>query len=1131
MLKYKYIIDNLSEKQKIMLLANLSCLSEMEYQALGIPSVKFGEFGIFCKEHYPSPVSLANSFDHELIASVCDDVYSRMSFDGINCVSVPSAKLKINPSRYALSEDPCVCAKMSGEYLAGAAKAQMAACIPDFSIRDDEAEWIDKTPNARMINEYIVNPHKKATSIAGACGAFVEAGNNVVEYGAANHKFASMVGDNTINCNGFVIRRNIPAEDTVKFILKGEICIGGSAAVIKTALNKYEKLKKAIPNGRASVDELEREVKKGSAISMETIEEALDRIIEFAHTCNNKKDLIPKYDSKSSSDLAYKAACESAVLLDNREKLLPFLGKKKKISLIGDIIVNYKGEGNENYQETANEFIQKIEGYGHKCTGFARGYTMEKERDTEEMALSSFVEGSDLCIVFVGTNPEREKYITRTEKLTLPANQIAMLDSLQPYGQKIVVVMSGNYTIEVDFAQRFAGLILAPLNIKEGVMAAIDIVLGKVCPSGKLASALYSDTHKLLLKQRAYRNTWGVQTGGFIGYRYYDTAGYSLGYHFGHGLSYTKFSYSHFNLTGNKLTFTVKNVGKMKGSEVVQIYLSVDNSPILLPKKELADYKKVELMPGEKANLSFEISPRETYDEKTGNMVSLKGKYTVYVASSLEDIKYTKQVIMGKDEISPDGKKLSSYLQSKTNIIDDKYTLEANYKLMKKNIRNIIFGIGALLLGIVLFIFTAVAGIKAVVPTIIAIILVVASMAFFALEFYDRKIAHNEERKLIDEANAEQFADADHVEVYAAGSMFVEEFDKAEAVVEDKEVHFIKENDNDYFVHVNKELTFSEACYDFNTFATEKGFKFSSDTIREIFASIASSRIIIMKDMTDEKFKTIVMLLCEYFDCPVAIDYVDSSYVNEESLLYKNNEEGQRIKTNVLKGIEDAYNEKQNIHIVALSNVEMKDISNYFVSLARYARNPSGAVSIEARNEKNNETTYVIPQNTWVILNLKAGEKVTDIPEYMADISTLARFDFNKCPTSEICGDVRKFKFYQLDYLLDKCKNVYEFSEDTWKKIDKLEEYTKLHTPYHIGNKLCTGMEKYSSTFIACEGEMSVAVDKAVAAKLLPSVIISISKNRNKDVRGLGETLDAIFGEENTTACRNALSTSGSDII
>lgn len=1159
MLKYKHIINVLTEKQKIRLLADISCLSEVEYRSLGIPSVQFANFGDWCRQKFPSPVSLANSFDHELISSVCDDVYTRMASEGINCVTVPSAKLKINPSRYALSEDPFVCGKMAGEYIASANKAKISCALPDLSIRDDEAQWLDKIPDKRVIAEYIQKPHKYAGECGACNGAIVDAGSTVPGYAEVNDDLANIAKDkDNFSVNGYSVRKNIPAEDTVHYIKNGQICIGGSAAVIKTALNKYEKLKNAIPHGRATVDELEREVQKGTAISMDSIDEALDKIIEFAFTCQATRDLKVKPDDKVTDELCYKAACKSAVLLENADKTLPITAKRRKIGIIGDIIVNYEGTDTSNLsdkiQNTAeesdekksekkknrnktedfiqNEFVERIRGYGYKTTGFARGYDMSKERDAEPCPYArDIAKKSDYVILFVGTNPESEKYITRTERITLPANQIQLLDELAEFGDKIIVVMSSNYTMEVDFAKNFAGVIFAPLNTKQGVYAAIDMVLGKASPEGKLSSTLYTDTQTLLLKSKAYRNIWNAKQGGYIGYRYYDSANYSLGYPFGYGLSYTKFAYSHISLHGRKLSLTVKNVGKMAGGELVQVYVGMDKSSLLRPKRELVEYRKVSLAPGEKKQITIDIPPFTVYDEENDKFVEEKGVYTLYVGSSLDDIRFTKKMHVGDATLSPDNKKISHYLQSESNIIDDKYTLEANYKLMKKTVRNIIFGLGALSLAAALFIFTALSGIKAPVLMIVSIVLVFASMSFFALEFYDRKMAHIEERKRIDEANEQQFADADHIDVYAAENMFIEEFDKADVVVDNQALHYVKDNDNDFFVHVNKELTFSEACYDFNTFAAEKGFKFAPDAVREIFASIASSRIVILKDTSDEQYKTLIMLLCEYFDCPISIDYVSDRYINEESVLFRDGMDGERIKTNILKGIENAYNEKQNIQILSLADVSFSDISNYFVSFARYARNPSGNISIEARNENNNETSYIIPQNTWMFIKLKNGEKICNIPEYLADISTTVKIDYTKSPASGVIADVRKFKFYQLDYLLDKCKNVYEFSEDTWKKIDKLEEYTNLHAKFHLGNKICTGIEKYSSTFIACEGEMNTAIDKAVASKLLPYVILTVNNNRNKEARGLGETLDAIFGEENTAACRNMLSTSGAEII
>ena len=103
--------------------------------------------------------------------------------------------------------------------------------------------------------------------------------------------------------------------------------------------------------------------------------------------------------------------------------------------------------------------------------------------------------------------------------------------------------------------------------------------------------------------------------------------------------------------------------------------------------------------------------------------------------------------------------------------------------------------------------------------------------------------------------------------------------------------------------------------------------------------------------------------------------------------------------------------------------------------------------------------------------------------------------------------------------------------EDTWKRIDRLEDYTNKHESYRIGNKLWVGFETYAAVYMACDGSENEALDRAVAAKLLPSVIRTVSGRIDKNERGLSETLDAIFGEDHTTACRRTVAESGAEII
>lgn len=1129
MLKYKDIIDRLSEKQKISLLADVSRLCDLEYKAAGIPCVNMGDIQEFLMKYYPSSSSLANSFDSDLIKEVASDVYKRMDREGINLVNVPSAKQKINPCRYALSEDPYAAARMSGAFIEAAKNENMSVILPDLSIRDDEADFLDKVPDKRFLHECMAEPHLYAASFGKPIGAFVDGGSLNSSYKKANEGFASFIrkneGDKTF---GFVLRRNIHKEDTVLHIKNGDICCDGSETVIKTALNKYEKLSRAIQNGRSTVDELENEVARGNALSSDDMDAACDRIIELAHLCNRGSNAGVGVSDKNI-DLIYRSVYASTVLLENKGKILPYSVKRKKVALIGDIISHYGDRSSD-----AQKFTDRLTEMGVKKCEYARGYdinTYKRDTNLQSEAIDA-VKGADIVFVFVGTDKKREKHITRSEHIVLPANQIELLDMLQEFGKKVVVVMSSNYELEADFGKCFAGFLMAPLNTEDCVFAVMNILTGAASPLGKLSSSLYDDTKTLLLKGRAYKNIWNMKVGSFLGYKLYDSEGDPPPYEFGYGLGYGNIKYQGCHFSHSQVTVNLINMGKHKDSELVCLYLGMENSKLIRPKKVLVDYKKVTLDPLGHTHVTFDLKALPVYNEKNGKMESESGTYVLYIASSPSDIKYTKRMHMGNSVFESDMARECDYLQSKTNILDDKYTLEADHKLMKKEIRNIIFGIGSLVLSITLFVFTGVSGVRATVLIGVAAALAIAAMAFLGLEFYDRKKRHDEERKMIDAANEELFEDADRMDIFMAEKMFVDEFDTSDAVVEEnREVSYVQGEEGDYLAHINKELTFADACEDLELLAGENGYKLSKDTIREIFAAISSSRIIVLNGADDEQYKNIMMLLCEYFDCPMYSDTVDASYVNEESMLFKISDDGQRSKKNILKGIESAYEEKYGIRLLSLTNVKLSDLTRYFVSFTRFARNPSSAPSIDARNENDNEISYVIPQNVWMVLNLANGESVADLPEFMADITTVISVEYTKCPAQEIHGNVRKFEYHQLDYLIEKCKNKYEFSEEVWKKFDKLEEYINLHHPVHFGNKMWTGVEKYSSSFIACGGDMDMAVDRVLASKLLPSVVIAINKGQNKEAKGLGETLDTIFGEENTSVTRSTLASYNTDIV
>ncbi|MBE6547580.1 MAG: hypothetical protein E7667_01695 [Ruminococcaceae bacterium] len=1125
MFKYNYIIEKLTDEQKIKMLTDIRYLSDIELKMLGVPGVNIASLEDYYRNVYPSPVALANSWNTQLIGDVADDIYRTMSAGYVNHAIVPNPKIKINPCRKALSEDPYLASAISGEYLKRANFLRLSTSMTGFYVKGDETEWLDDVPNDRIINNYIVDPYRRAMKMGACSGIISDASHFKHSYDGVNTALSQTVTSGAMAGNKvWYINRSASSDETVFCIVNGTICFSASDRALRAAYKRYHSLERSVKNGNTTVGELDLEIEQFRAISPEMLNKAIDGLLDFAFACSQNQvgNMIYPVNRKQ---LASVAAQESVVLLKNACDILP-LSAHAKVALMGDIL----RDGGEGVRDES-EFVDCFNSLGYECVGFAPGYNIRSEvgdnliGDAVRLASSA-----DIAVLFLGTTAAHEHYITKTNKLTLPANQLALAEAIYNTHKSVIVVMSGNYAIDIDFAKRADGFILAPLNCRDGVLAAISTITGEINPCGKLTNSLYSNTRHMLEKQHAYRTVWKNKVGPFFGYRYYDTANIDVGYPFGFGLSYTKFAYSALEVNGDTVSFAVKNSGKMAGAEIAQIYVGIEESSVIRPKKELVGFAKIHLDPGQKKTVKLKIELPKIYDTKTGMSETERGNYTVYVASAVNDIRLQKTIFGGNKPLEPQRDKLCDYLQSESNIFAGKYTLEANYKPMKKSAKNLVFGISAFILAVCILAYCMITDIDAVFFKLISAALCVAAVIFFGIEISERNQAREKARKEMDKINKQAFGDAKQVPVFAAGQMFVKEFDSIDKSVSADKPKQDNQFAAEYMAHINKQLTYSKACEEFEAFAAQRGFSFSADTVREIFCAISTSRLIVVRGMVSENFANLVHLLCEYFESPFFMDRIDSSYINEDRVLFGQAQDGSRIKRPIMLAMEAASNVKQNIHFVALDGVKTADISNYFVPFARYAGNPYSKCSISAMNQKNVPVTYYIPENLWFIINLDKDQTLDTLPGYISNIASVNDFEFARTTPSGAMTQVFSFKYYQLDYLSEKIKS-YELDEDVWKKIDRFEEYVNSHEPYHIGNKQWLGLEKYAAVFMACDGEREMAIDHAMSARLLPSVVSVLSAKISKEDRGVCETLGNIFGEENVSCSCKVIKDSGADII
>lgn len=1108
MLKYYSIINQLSEKDKIRLLTDINCLSNKEFKVLGIPEIKIAEADNYCQDIYPSAIALANSWDMNLINSVADDVFKTMLENDIGLISVPSPKIKIDPYSSSLSEDPYLASAISREYLKAANKVSTPAALKSGTIEQNESEFLDTTPDTRFVHEFLFKPYIDAAEDLECSAIFAQMPHSENDI---NSILSSQPYTEAISKNAKVIHRHVSASNTVLHIAGGGLCFEGSAPELEAALMRYKQTKKAIEHGHSTVEDLNTEISLGRAIAPETVDEAVDNLIDFAFSVKRKPQFFDKYDT---SDLALKACESSTVMLKNQHSVLP-MEKAAKICILGDITLS-----NSCQTTFLKDFANELGNCGYGFIGFSRGYDIKSERSNEmiDEALT-LASQADIVLIFLGTDESKERSSVITRKISIPANQQELLDRLSEYRNKTVAILPSDHSSDIGFPENCAAILLAPFKTKTAAKSLANILSGKVSPSGKIASTVYTNTDDHYVKYKTRRVRDGMKVGPFIGYRYYDTSGESQEFPFGHGLGYTHFTYSRLSVHKGKVSFFVKNDGKIAASETVQLYIGMDNPNILLPPKELRGFARINLAPGEKKAVELPLNLLQVYDEKSSSFVEPAGTYNIYIGTSSADIRLTQKIRAGNAKIESDGKRTVDYIHTESNIITDNFKLEAKVKTMKKSVFNFITGAISILLGIVLKLYCISVDNDSLFFDCFAIALGILGLILFVSEAVRRNKIYKAQRAEIEKATAKSFENAEKISEYDAAAMFVKEFDSENDVSSHITEHNNEDVSSEYMAYIDKSQNFASAVTEFETFAASRGCKLAPAVIRKIFSAIAASRLIVISGMNDKDFETFMTVLSNYFESGVFIDRVDSSYVGTENLLFKADASGNKLKTKALLAVETAKTASYNIHFAGLTNVRSEELPNYFSAYVNYFKNPQGRHYVTIPNEKNTDVSYYIPQNLWFVLNLAETESPAGLPDFISEIATVNFFPFSDCAPSGQYPNIKKFSYHQLELLSEKLGGKYFIKEESWKKVDKLEEYLARSSDFEISNKMWLCLEKFASVYIASNGTEDEALDEAIFAKLISPAVAAYKSAQESFDKPLGETLEAIFGEGNVNSC------------
>lgn len=358
--------------------------------------------------------------------------------------------------------------------------------------------------------------------------------------------------------------------------------------------------------------------------------------------------------SKEIVDATREVAQETLVLLKNEKNILPLSKSLKSIALIGPLVKSKDNPlGGWAALGDSNDVVSVFEGMTRKLgknvkINYAEGCTILGKNKSGFAAAVKAAKASEVVVVFVGEHRGMSGEANSRATLDLPGVQEDLVKELKKTGKPIVVVLMNGRPLTIQWLQENVNAIVEAWypGISAGYVIA-DALFGDVNPSGKLPITFPRYVGQVPIYYN-HKNTGRPHdpTNHYTSY-YMDLENSPL-YPFGYGLSYTTFEYSAPSLSKSSIkkdesftvTVDVKNTGKIEGKEVVQLYIRDLVGSVTRPVKELKDFTKISLKPGETKKITFTVTPDKLkfYDINMNHVVE-PGDFKLFVGTNSVDVK------------------------------------------------------------------------------------------------------------------------------------------------------------------------------------------------------------------------------------------------------------------------------------------------------------------------------------------------------------------------------------------------------------------------------------------------------------------------------------------------------------
>lgn len=574
-----------------------------------------------------------------------------------------------------MGEDPYLASVMCVPYIQELQKNGVAACVKHYALNNQEL-WrghIDVNLSDRALHE-IYLPAFKAAVEEGGAWSIMGAYNKIRGQHACHNDFTlNKILKDDWKFDGCVITDWGGAHDTYEAAVNGlDIEMGSyTNGLTSESVFTYNDYYLANPY---------LQMLKDGKVPMSTIDDKASRILRLIfRTAMNRQKPYGSVATEEHYAAAREIGNEGIVLLKNApviKKGAPLLpidaAKYQNILVVGDNAVRLLNQGGGSSELKVKDMVSPLDGlravYGDKVA-YAKGYAAGRPMygradeipqnvvDSLRAEAVEMAKKADLVVLVGGLNKNHFQDCEGGDRLEygLPFGQDELIEALLGVNKNLVLVLLSGNAVEMPWVSRVPAIVQGWYLGSMGGKSLADILSGAVNPSGKLPfsfPAKLTDCGAHAFDELSYPGDSIKQEYKediLVGYRWHDTKKVPALFPFGHGLSYTTFTYGKPVASAKAMaadgtltvTIAVKNTGSIAGKEIVQLYVGDDKCSVLRPVKELKHFAKVALAPGEEKSVTFTLTPDDLkfYDEASAAWKYEPGKFKAYVCASSADIR------------------------------------------------------------------------------------------------------------------------------------------------------------------------------------------------------------------------------------------------------------------------------------------------------------------------------------------------------------------------------------------------------------------------------------------------------------------------------------------------------------